>query len=171
MKSYRQPSAWSTYCKIYTIVVIAVMIALTFITSPNKSMALLIDIIGTWLYLFFLVGLYFCPKYVEVNRFQFTIGRLFVKKTIRLQEVESAKTYHITMNFVNRLGSYGFFGFWGWYRNQELGKFFVSATNLKQLVVVKLKSGKAYVVSCLDADALSRQINMRLNESIITGIK
>lgn len=165
MNNYRQPSTWSCYCITYSIVVIAVMIALTFITSPNKSMALLIDVFGTWIYLLFLVGLYYCPKYVETNRFQVIIGRLFFKKTIRIQDVESARPYQITMSFSNWLGSYGFFGYWGWYRNQELGKFFVSATNLKQLIVIRLKNGRTYVLSCLDAESMARQINMLLAKS------
>lgn len=67
------------------------------------------------------------------------------------------------MNFVRSCGAYGFFGFWGWYRNQELGYFFVYATKLDQLILLKLKSGRQYVLSCENAEKMADVVNHYLN--------
>lgn len=46
----------------------------------------------------------------------------------------------------------------GGFRNQELGKFMVYASELKNLFYIELKNGKKYVISCSDSDALRQAI-------------
>ncbi|MDE6113250.1 MAG: PH domain-containing protein, partial [Bacteroidales bacterium] len=53
---------------------------------------------------------------------------------------------------------------WCWYLNLERGKFFVYANRLDQLVLVKLKSGRKYVLSCENADKMADAINHYLQQ-------
>lgn len=62
------------------------------------------------------------------------------------------------MNFVRTFGSGGFFGWWGWFRNQELGKFMVYASDLDHVFLVEIKSGKNYVVSCSDPETICDEV-------------
>ena len=90
------------------------------------------------------------------------IKRIVASKVIPLSEIESAEPYQRTMNFVRTCGSGGFLGYWGWYHNQELKHFFVYATNLNQLVLVRLRSGRKYVISCTDAPSMATEIARQL---------
>lgn len=105
------------------------------------------------------LSLYYCPMFISVNPTRLTIGRLVVDKHIPVADIESATPYQRTMNFVRTCGSRGFMGFWGWYRNQELRRFFVYGGNLDRLVLITLKSGRKYVVSCTDAATMADKIN------------
>lgn len=79
-------------------------------------------------------------------------------KKIPLDSIKAVKPYQITMNFVCVFGSSAFGGWWGWFRNQELGRFMVYAANLDHVFFVELENGKRYVISCADSQTMTEAI-------------
>lgn len=55
-------------------------------------------------------------------------------------------------------GSGAFFGWWGWFRNKELGRFMMYAGNLDKLIYVELINGKKYVFSCDDPQTMAAAV-------------
>lgn len=165
MFNYRQPCNWNSVSVVMTILLFAMWGAIPFLHQRYVTHDFALDIVAVLIFLCFVCGLYFCPKYVEVSNSLLTIGKLISKKIIPLADIASVTPYQRTMNFVRTIGSGGFMGYWGHYRNQELGKFFVYATRMDQLILVTLKSGKKYVISCKNADEMCEQINLRLSKT------
>ena len=62
------------------------------------------------------------------------------------------------MNFARIFGSGAFFGWWGWFHNQELGRFMVYATNLDHVFLIETGKGKKYVISCRDPETMCSKI-------------
>ena len=165
MFKYRQPCNWNTSSIVITVLLFIAWAAIPFINTHSSGQDFALIIVAALLFFSFICGLYYCPKYVEVTNSLLIIGKLISKKIIPLADIASVAPYQRTMNFVRTLGSSGFMGYWGHYRNQELGKFFVYGTRMDQLILVTLKSGKKYVISCKNADEMSTQINLRLKRT------
>jgi len=163
--TYRQPCNWSRFSIVVTVVFIVTTVLLCcFDTDGSDSRHWAIGICRYAFVLVLLAGLYYCPRSVEITPSRMIIRRLLTKKYIPVGEIIAVAPYQRTMNFVRVCGSGGVLGFWGWFRNQELGRFFVYATTLKQLVVVALASGRTYVVSCGNAQEMAAQITLRMHK-------
>ena len=164
MANYRQTCKWSGYSIAMTVLVIGIVGLLGCFNSPRECDTWLHFLVRILLPILVICGVYYSPMFIEVNHTHLYITRLLRKKAIALSDIESVSRYERTMNFARFCGGGGFFGFWGWYRNQELGKFFVYATRLDQLVLVKLKSGRKYVLSCENADKMADAVNHYLKQ-------
>lgn len=81
-----------------------------------------------------------------------------VFKEIPLMDISRAEPYKVTMNFARIFGSGAFFGWWGWFHNQELGRFMVYATNLDHVFLIETGKGKKYVISCRDPETMCSKI-------------
>lgn len=164
--TYRQPCNWSKFASWVTVLTVTVFVVLSFVyVGGDSDKTKWAFVIIRWILILMLLGgLYYCPRYVEITPSRLIIDRLLTKKQIPVSEIVSAVPYQRTMNFVRTWGSGGLFGFWGWFRNQELGRFFVYATSLDQLVLVTLGSGRKYVISCENAQEMACQITLRLRK-------
>ena len=163
--TYKQPCNWSRYSIVVTIIFVVVTVLLgCFSTDGDSPRYWAVNICRYAFVLAILSGLYYCPRSVEITPSRLVIRRLLTKKYIPVGEIVVVAPYQRTMNFVRVCGSGGVFGFWGWFRNQELGRFFVYATSLKQLVVITLASGRKYVISCENSQEMAAQIQLRMHK-------
>ncbi len=55
-------------------------------------------------------------------------------------------------------GSDGWFGYWGWYRDKSLGKYFAYYGNETDCFSVRLNNGKQYVLGSDNPDAIVNYI-------------
>lgn len=72
------------------------------------------------------------------------VGRLRINRSdiVRVEEVSSG----VVLNSF-RVGSGGPFGYWGRWQSDSLGWYTLFATNLKDLCLIRLSNGRAYIVS------------------------
>ena len=72
------------------------------------------------------------------------VGRLRINRSdiVRVEEVSSG----VVLNSF-RVGSGGPFGYWGRWKSESLGWYTLFATNLKDLCLIRLSNGRAYIVS------------------------
>lgn len=163
MEIYRQKCSWGK-SPLWMNGLVVLLFAIPFIWQDEQKPLepwVAITILTAFLALLF-SGLFYCPRYIAITPDTLIIKRIVASKVIPLSEIESAEPYQRTMNFVRTCGSGGFLGYWGWFHNQELKHFFVYATNLNQLVLVRLRSGRKYVISCTDAPSMATEIARQL---------
>ena len=149
MNRYSQKSKWSRFCIVTTVLILAVVIVTAFMplyneAERNNTIISIICVTGN----------------------QLLINRFFSPKKILLNDIASVELYSGSTRFLKVCGSGGMFGFYGWYKNQELGRFFIYATNLKELICITLMSGKKYMISCEDAQSMYKEINLRLSNQL-----
>lgn len=166
MENYHQKSKWSRFCVMTTTIILIVVVVIAFMPLYNiaerNNIAISI-VCGIALIEMIVMELYYCPVSIIVTQNQLLIRRFFTSKNIPLNEIASVEIYSESTRFLKVCGSGGMFGFYGWYKNKELGRFFIYATNLKELICITLISGKKYMISCEDARNLYNEINHRLS--------
>jgi len=155
---YKQKSKWATRSIACTILVTALFLSLGYYFFVSDKEAL-----GACLFLGLATmcfsALCFYPMEVKVGNGKLAIAFSLRNKSIPLEKITRAEPYQVTMNFVRIFGSGAFFGWWGWFRNQELGRFMVYATELDHVFLIELKNGKKYVISCSDPKAMCDAIS------------
>ena len=87
------------------------------------------------------------------------ITRLFSSTVIPIREVRLVKRFPsaCVQSSVRTCGSGGLFGFLGHFKNEEVGRYVMYATELDNLVMVRT-SGKTYVFSCVKREEFISEI-------------
>lgn len=141
----------------YTIAILALLASIGFFLVSKRDIAIGC-VLWSCLVAWTLCALFFLPRRLELCNGALTIVFPLRRKRIGLSQIEQAKPYGVTMNFVRTFGSGGYLGWWGWFRNQELGRFIVYASDLDHVMLVTMRTGKRYVISCADPEAMSQAI-------------
>ena len=61
------------------------------------------------------------------------------------------------------LGSGGVFGYWGWFREDSIGRYMAYYGKASDCFIVRLKDGKNYMLSCIDPLGMMEYIDSKLN--------
>ena len=96
-------------------------------------------------------SLYYSPLSIEVSDKDLKIHRMLFNKIIPLSEIYSVELYSPTMAEKRICGSGGYFGYWGWFSERNIGKYFAYYGKSSDCFLVKLKSGRKYMLGCKDS--------------------
>lgn len=164
MEMYKQKSKWAVRSVLCTVAVVALFLGLgLFFMRDGGNDVYIAFFLWGLLALLCLAAMCFYPLEVQVGEGSLNIAFPLRNKTIPLAEIVKAEPYQVTMNFVRLMGSGAFFGWWGWFVNQELGRFMVYATDLDHVFHVELRNGRKYVISCSDPEAMCSAIRRAMN--------
>lgn len=152
---------FSRLCKITTIAVILLFIGLIiFGEIKGDDVRFLYPIF----FLMILSGLFYSPVSVEFSSRDFIIHRALKDKVIPLDAIKSADYCFPSGGGLRLCGSGGFMGFWGYFHDITIGSFFGYYGDREQCVVIRLKSGRQYVVSCSDPSFILNGIDSYLKK-------
>lgn len=79
---------------------------------------------GSFIVALLIVSLYFCPLNISVTDREININKALSVKSIPLAKIKSIKLYPAPIGDIRTCGSGGFLGFWGWFYNRNIGKYF-----------------------------------------------
>lgn len=96
----------------------------------------------------FLSALFYVPVAISVDDRRLRVHRLLFKKDIPLSDIESIRLCPPTMGERRLCGSGGFFGYWGWFSERDLGRYFAYYGKASDCFLVTLKSGRKYMLGC-----------------------
>lgn len=68
-------------------------------------------------------------------------------------DIAEVKLCQPTMGAIRICGSGGFFGWYGWFREGDIGKYFAYYGKSSDCFLVTLKDGRKYMLGCTDAPA------------------
>lgn len=148
----------STFSVIFSFVTLLLLLWLLYY-SKNDGLAITVGvIIISWM---FLVGL-FMPLSITVDENLLIVKRAFKKKRIPYSEIEEIYLCPPTMAERRLLGSGGFFGYWGWFREKDLGKYFAYYGKASDCFLVRLKDGSQYMLGCQNPSKIVDHIKSRI---------
>lgn len=113
-----------------------------------------------------LTAMFFVPLEVSVSNTFFRINFPMRRRIFTIDRLKSAKVFADKKGLKLMIGSRWFFGWWGRYFDTKEGRIYVYASNFNQLVLVELKDGLKYLISCSDASAMANCINSRIGTKI-----
>ena len=138
----------STFSIVTSLICIAVFVALMFIGNPPQYVQIFLAAV---LVMMLLSGLFYMPISVESNKTAIQINFSLRIKTIPMQDVKSVKICQPTMGAIRICGSGGFMGYWGWFKERDLGKYFAYYGRSRDCFLVELKNGRKYMLGCDNA--------------------
>ncbi|MDE6048395.1 MAG: PH domain-containing protein [Paramuribaculum sp.] len=107
-------------------------------------------------------ALYYTPMELKATESQLEICRSIAIKPIPYSAVESVTLCPPTMAEKRLFASGGFFGYWGWFSEPGIGKYFAYYGKSSDCFLITLKSGKKYVLGCENAPQMVDFISSRL---------
>ena len=145
MSIMKQRVNFGTGNTVITILSISILVAFMFISNPPLFEQILL---GAILASIILSGLFYMPISVCADSNSIKVVRILKTKTIPMEQVKSVKVHLPSMGTVRLCGSGGFMGFWGWFREKGIGRYFAYYGRAKDCFLVELHDGRKYMLGC-----------------------
>lgn len=151
--------ALDTYCKLATVLVIVLLTigAISSWGSDDKFFLLVAILAGS-----IVTGLFYFPVYIEATDTSLIIRRALKSKTIPYSQISSVDRCIPSAGGLRLCGSGGFMGYWGYFTDIIIGSYFGYYGNRSQCILIKLKTRRQYVISCIDPDKMVCTLNQKL---------
>lgn len=108
--------------------------------------------------------LFYMPLSVSVDGKNLKVRRCLKSTVIPLSDIESVRLCRPTMGERRICGSGGWFGYWGWFRERDLGKYFAYYGKASDCFFVRLKNGRQYMLGCTDPQPMVDYIENRIRQ-------
>lgn len=155
MKSKVKLSVFSTV--LTAVVIIAIVVGIFTSTRDVKESVILSVILAGMI----LCGLFYCPASIEAAGDSLLIRRVLKTKRIPYTQIASVDRCYPSAGGLRLCGSGGFMGYWGYFSDIVIGTYFGYYGNHNQCILIRLKNGKQYVVSCCGPDEMVAAIAAR----------
>ncbi len=157
----RRKVALSTYCIVLTILSIGLLIGMM-IFELKTGNDILAYIVAGMLILLCVLSLFFTPLSVSVEDGCLNVNTLLRSKSIPLREIKSVRLCPPTMAEKRICGSGGWFGYWGWFREPSIGKYFAYYGKASDCFLLELKNEKLYMLGCVDPLSMMEYISQQI---------
>lgn len=152
----------STYSMLITIIGFSVLVALM-ILNLNNHHVISSYIIGGLLVVMCVLSLFFTPISISVDETYLNVNMTLRVKSIPLKKIESVALCPPSMSEKRIFGSGGWFGYWGWFSEPSIGKYFAYYGKASDCFLVKLKDGRQYILGCTDSLSIIEYIGKEIN--------
>jgi len=95
-----------------------------------------------------LFGFLFAPMGIQADKSCITIKALLKNRKIPMNNVESVQLFQPTMGAIRICGSGGYMGYWGIFKEGDIGRYCAYYGKASDCFLVKLKNGDKYVLGC-----------------------
>lgn len=149
----------STFCVILTTIWVVAIVAIILLCVKNLSAQYALGIA-------FLISLNFAMFYMPLSLVadeeNLYINRPYSVKIIPLSEIEMVQLCPPTMSERRICGSGGIFGYWGWFREPSIGKYFAYYGKASDCFLVVLKDGTKYLLGCQNVPSMVDYLRLHL---------
>jgi hypothetical protein len=140
----------STFSFIITLVVIALLaVGLYMSYGTDKFIVLAIIIIALLAFCMF-----YSPLSISVDEKTIKINSPFKIHEIAMQRIVSVERFQPNNGSIRLCGSGGFLGYWGAFRESNVGSYTAYYGKASDCFLLRLDNGKQYVLGCKDAGAM-----------------
>lgn len=150
----------STYSIILTTVLTAVLAGLSVYTFGENLPAFIL-VLTVLLTLLVFSALY-APRYLEVTDRHIVVYSLLKNHTILLSDVVAVEQFAPTLGAIRIAASGGYFGYWGIFREGDIGLYTGYYGKASRCILVRLKNGDKYLLGTDDPAATAACIASRL---------
>lgn len=119
---------------------------------------------GGFIAILHIVCLYYMPLSIAADEHSIYINRSLKIKAIPMTDVVSVKLCPPTMGAIRVCGSGGFLGYWGWFKERDLGKYFAYYGKASDCFLVELSNGHKYMLGCQNAPEMVEFIAKQLKK-------
>ncbi len=150
MKQTVKISAGGMVMSTLVLVFLAVMLLYWIRRGEAACWITLACVLGGWC----VVTLFYAPMAISVDDRNLSIHRSLRIKDIPLSEIASVMPCPPTMAERRLCCSGGFMGYWGWFSERDLGRYFAYYGRSSDCFLVTLKNGRKYMLGCQNSRAM-----------------
>lgn len=148
----------SRYSLILTIVINIVLVGGCFLTIREPAFPWLLAVTLALLFL----GMYFGPISISVDDKYIKIHSMLKTRRIPLSDVVSVEPFKPTMGAYRLCGAGGYMGYWGLFREGDVGRYMAYYGNASDCFLVRMGNGDKYVLGCENPSAIISAIASRI---------
>lgn len=152
--------AYSGFCKILTLIISTVLLTACILTY-KREIIVFVTVLSVFLILL-ISALQFGVRYLKATPDYLILGSPLRRKKILMRSVASVQLFQPTMGAIRVCGSGGFMGYWGIFKEGDIGRYYAFYGKAKDCFLVRMKNGDKYVLGSDDAVAMVDYINNQL---------
>lgn len=108
-------------------------------------------------------GCLYGPSYIKADAENVVMGSPFRSSKIPVKDIESVELFQPTMGAIRIFASGGFMGYWGYFREGDIGKYYAFYGRSSDCFLIRLKDGSKYLLGCQNPDTMLTYIHSHLS--------
>ena len=141
-----------------TFIVLGSLLAGILLVEDNKAWYFLFSV--TFLLLLF--SFRYSPVKIQADEDNVTVRCITRRHKIKMNEIESVEMFQPTMASFRLCGSGGFLGYWGIFREGDIGRYAAYYGKASDCFLIRMKNGDKYVLGCENPYEMMRYIDSQL---------
>lgn len=109
-----------------------------------------------------ITGLLFAPVSIKADDHTVTVAHILRKTKIAMTDVASVERFQPTMGAIRICASGGYMGYWGLFRESDIGHYTAYYGKSSDCFLIVTRSGRKYVLGCADPDSMVAYIRERI---------
>lgn len=150
---------YSAFSWIITVICLIALVAICFVAYGNDAAFYTLAAV---LAILVFAGLYSAPLSIAADGDYIYIKKPLRTTKIRMDQVQSVELFQPTMGAIRICGSGGYFGYWGIFREGDIGRYSAAYGRASDCFLVRMKNGDKYVLGCSDPASMVDYINSHL---------
>ncbi len=152
----------SAYCWVVSVLCLVVLLGMFFWqhSEPNVGWPVWV-LLGVVIFMC-LTALLYAPVSISLDGDKLTLHTFMLRKSIPVAQIASVTLCPPTMAEGRVIGSGGFFGYYGIFREKSIGRYRAFYGKASDCFLITLKSGYKYMLGCQDAPQMVEAIKRRL---------
>lgn len=111
----------------------------------------------------YISALFFGAAYIKADNEYIFLGSILRGKKILMRDIESVERFQPTMGAIRICASGGFMGYWGIFREGDIGRYYGFYGKASDCFLVRMKNGDKYVLGCSEPDKMVEYIDSRIH--------
>lgn len=156
---------FSTYVKLSTIIITAGLLGGVVVYIQHKQhlggyilIALLLILIT--------FTLTYAPLYISTDSEYVKVKSVFRTFKIPVNDIESITLFQPTMGALRICASVGYMGYWGLFREGDVGNYIAFYGKSSDCFLIRLRNGDKYVLGCFNPPKMVEYIKGKINNNI-----
>lgn len=108
-------------------------------------------------------GAFYAPLYIYCDKEFVSVKSPLKTRRIPIDQIASVELFQPTMGAIRVFGSGGFMGYWGLFREGDIGKYMAFYGKASDCFLIRMKSGQNYVLGCTNPQAMVDYINQQIS--------
>ena len=151
--------SYSRFATILTVIVLGLLFIGCIVTIHEKPAFFMLLVI----YLILLVSsLFYGASYIKADNNNIIMGSILKCRKIPMQNLENIELFQPTMGAIRIFASGGFMGYWGIFREGDIGRYYAFYGKASDCFLVRMKNGDKYVLGCDNPDKMVDYINSHI---------
>lgn len=153
--------ALSNYSIVLTTILFLVLFICCVVTVREKPVFFTLLFVSIFL---IVCALFHAASYITADSDHIIIGNNLRKHKIIISNIECIELFQPTMGAIKICGSGGFMGYWGIFREGDIGRYQAFYGKASDCFLIRLKNGDKYVLGCENPKAMVDYIKSRINK-------